>query len=84
LCGYKFSYIAAQNKFRSTLKTVESLEWRASARPRARLLAARAKGACKDFSRVPSSLVLSVAQKVRKAKEQENNIRMNIKVKYSG
>jgi hypothetical protein len=68
LCGYKFSYIAAQNKFRNTLKTVESLEWRASARPRARLLAARAKGACKDFSRVPSSLVLSVSPKVRKAK----------------
>ena len=82
--GVIFFYNTIPHKFRSTLKTVESLKWRASARPRARLLAARAKGACKDFSRVPSSLVLSVAQKVRKAKEQENNIRMNIKVKYSG
>ena len=87
-----FFKIAARSAFRNTLKTVESLEWRASARPRARLWRREQRvlakacasewkpsllGFCNErsqvslkasFSRVPISLVLSVAQKVRKAK----------------
>ena len=55
LRGYNFSCIAVQIKFRSTLKTSGSLEWRANARPRARNMRREQRALVKIF---PVCLVL--------------------------
>ena len=66
LCGYIFICIAAQIKFRSTLLPAERLETASERRMSdiAHQGNSRTRGVSGWCVRVPSSLVLSVAQKV--------------------
>ena len=80
LRGYNFSCIAVQIKFRSTLKTSGSLEWRASARPRARNMRREQRALVKIF---PVCRVLWYFLSHRKYiwKDYRKNIRQLNKVK---
>ena len=59
-----FLKIATRSAFRSTLQTSESLKWRASARPRARIMRREQRAFAKIFPVCRAFLITFWAQKV--------------------